>query len=70
LKKTFVFALIVPLFLLTSCGGSNSENDPNTPPQTTQPEVAAPQSVGAISFDIYAEKVLIPESVGVKKVYL
>ena len=67
LKKTFIFALIVPLFLLTSCGGSTTESDPNTPPQTTQPAVAAPQSVGAISFDIYAEKVLTPESVGVKK---
>ena len=67
MKKTFIFALIVPLFLLTSCGDSSTESDPNTPPQTTQPEVAAPQSVGAISFDIYAEKVLTPESVGVKK---
>ena len=67
MKKTFIFALMVPLFLLTSCGGSSTESDPNTPTQTTQPEVAAPQSVGAISFDIYAEKVLTPESVGVKK---
>jgi hypothetical protein len=68
MKKLIILALLFPTLLLASCGSSNSTSE--SLPKENNSESTAPEEktiTGALSFDIYAEKILTPEMVGVKK---